>query len=70
MNNRNAPLVNVSFQPKVVGSIPTGRMERKMTAEKATYDAGAVEAARQEAWSRRRAFDTPEPTEGQVPAST
>ena len=38
-----------------------------MTAEKATYDAGAVEAARQEAWSRRRAFDTPEPAEGQTP---
>ncbi len=35
-----------------------------MTTEKATYDAGAVEAARQEAWSRRDAFGTPEPPEG------
>ncbi len=30
-----------------------------MTTKQATYDAGAVEAARQEAWSRRGAFETP-----------
>ncbi len=35
-----------------------------MTTEQATYDAGAVEAARQEAWSRRGAFETPVPPEG------
>ncbi|MGA8746105.1 MAG: class I tRNA ligase family protein [Solirubrobacterales bacterium] len=38
-----------------------------MTAEIATYDAGAVEAARQRSWSRRRAFDTPQPAAGRCP---
>ncbi|HVC06567.1 MAG TPA: class I tRNA ligase family protein [Solirubrobacterales bacterium] len=37
-----------------------------MTPEKATYQAGAVEAARQEAWSCRRAFDTPAFAAGQT----
>jgi leucyl-tRNA synthetase len=36
-----------------------------MTTVKATYDAGAVEAARQEAWSRRGDFEAPQPAEGQ-----
>jgi leucyl-tRNA synthetase len=36
-----------------------------MTTEKATYDAGAVEAARQQAWSQRGDFEAPKPAEGQ-----
>ncbi len=35
-----------------------------MTTERATYDPAAVEAARQEAWSRRGAFETPVPPDG------
>ena len=38
-----------------------------MTAEKATYEPGVVEAARQDAWLRQRAFETPNPAEGQAP---
>jgi leucyl-tRNA synthetase len=37
-----------------------------MTPEKKTYDARAVESARQRAWSQRGAFQTPEPNEGQT----
>jgi leucyl-tRNA synthetase len=36
-----------------------------MSGAKSIYDAGAVEAARQDAWAARDAFATPTPTEGQ-----
>jgi leucyl-tRNA synthetase len=36
-----------------------------MSGEKPSYEAGAVEAARQAAWARRDAFRTPAPAEGQ-----
>jgi leucyl-tRNA synthetase len=58
-----------SFQPKVVGSIPTGRMRntKAMSGAKSIYDAREVEAARQAAWAERNAFRTPAPTEGRAP---
>ena len=38
-----------------------------MSQEKRNYEPGTVEAARQAAWTERRAFDTPTPGEGQTP---
>jgi len=37
-----------------------------MSSERPSYDAAAIESARQEAWSESRAFDTPKPAEGQA----
>jgi hypothetical protein len=42
-------------------TIAHGRL-REMSSEVVSYDAAAIEAARQEAWFEDRAFDTPKPS--------
>jgi leucyl-tRNA synthetase len=45
--------------------IAHGRL-REMSSERPTYDAEAIEGARQAAWFADRAFDTPKPADGQA----